>query len=335
MAYRFRRKADVGSELQRIVAEQVERIVSRLTDRDHDTAEDREEKVHEARQRLKKIRAALRLARPTAGEAWFELENDTYRDIGRRLAPARDADVLIRTFDGLVAKHRRQLTGAGFAQARRAVVACRDAVIGESGAASDTTFDALAGELREARSRIADWRFEAQGFELIEPGLVMVYRRGRRAMKQAFAQPSDQAFHDWRKRVKDGVHHMRLLRNVYPAMVQAQRNGFDELADLLGEDHDLAVLRGTLEQRPTLFASPTARLKLMQAIDQRRRKLLKRARHAGLMLYAERPRTMGERLASYWKAWHACRAGVALEAIKPDPGAAVQCPSPGGGPDSP
>ena len=61
----------------------------------------RGEAIHDARKRLKKARAALRLARLGLSKSEYRRENDTVRDAARPLSKVRDSQVLIDTLDGL------------------------------------------------------------------------------------------------------------------------------------------------------------------------------------------------------------------------------------------
>jgi CHAD domain-containing protein len=70
----------------------------------------RGEAIHDARKRLKKARAALRLARAALPGDEYRRENDTLRDAARPLSEVRDAEVLIDTLDGL-ARRQRQHSG--------------------------------------------------------------------------------------------------------------------------------------------------------------------------------------------------------------------------------
>ncbi len=67
------------------------------------------------------------------------------------------------------------------------------------------------------------------------------------------------------------------------------------LSDLLGEDHDLAVLGDTAEAQAQSLA-PDERRILQRAVRQRRKKLQRAAIEVGARLYAERPRKLAERL---------------------------------------
>ena len=96
--------------------------------------------------------------------------------------------------------------------------------------------------LREARGRVDDWPLDHDSFEALRDGLERTYRRGRRDFRAARADPSVEALHEWRKRVKELWYHHTLLRPIWPPVMQAVGDEAHELADRLGDDHDLAML---------------------------------------------------------------------------------------------
>jgi len=78
-----------------------------------------------------------------------------------------------------------------------------------------------------------------------------------------------------------------------------------QLADHLGDDHDLAVLRDLLVQEGSQWARPGTVTKLLGLIDVRRGELQHDAAQLGQRLYADRPKAFLNRLHSYWQAWRA------------------------------
>jgi hypothetical protein len=134
-----------------------------------------------------------------------------------------------------------------------------------------------------------------------------VYRQARRRRTALGSEPDDAGFHALRRAVKHHAHHVRLLRSVWPEYFEAWWKRLDALAELLGREHDLTVLREVLAAEPdALDVATSARLHATQN-DLRAQAL----READLLL-AERPRALGERLAAYWVA--AKRAQDASEA---------------------
>ena len=78
----------------------------------------RDEAVHEARKSLKKVRAVLRLVRPVVGEKGYRRENTCFRDAGRPLSVARDAQILVQTVEQLIGQVANEETDRPFAAMR-------------------------------------------------------------------------------------------------------------------------------------------------------------------------------------------------------------------------
>ena len=95
MSARFHRKETVAAGFRRLVGEQTGLLVSLLAD------EGGAERIHEARVELKRMRALLHLARSGLDSEVFASENQTYRDTGRKLSQAREAEVNLTIFEAL------------------------------------------------------------------------------------------------------------------------------------------------------------------------------------------------------------------------------------------
>ena len=109
--------------------------------------------------------------------------------------------------------------------------------------------------------------------------------------------PSAEAVHDWRKRVKDLWYHLRLLREIWPAALKGAADEAHRLSDLLGDHHDLSVLIDEIRAE----APDDPDLGTLAALAERRQgELLDEALPSGERLYAEKPRQFSGRLAFYW-----------------------------------
>jgi CHAD domain-containing protein len=161
----------------------------------------------------------------------------------------------------------------------------------------------VAEDLKAARTRIPQWRLRPGGWRAIEPGLLRSCRRGRRAFRKAQDDPTTERLHDWRKRAKDYWYHLRLLTPIARGTMKGQAKDAHQLSDLLGDDHDLAVLRETLlKAEPALPVDLDAVIGLL---DHRRGQLQAEAMLLGERLYAEKPKAFRRRMHAYWKAWRA------------------------------
>jgi CHAD domain-containing protein len=256
-----------------------------------------EKTLHELRKTLKRLRGLMRLLRDELGEQAFERENALLRDLGRRLSQARDAEVLASTLDDLLRRNPKKLAR------RRGVRKLRARLQGErEGAAEATLADGptrtrALGELRQLHARVSAWRpSEAGGIDALEPALERLYRQGRRRRRRAGRGSGEHtgAMHEWRKRVKDLRYAAELL-NLGSVARQA-----DELGELLGEEHDLAMLaarvraegkRGSAKR----VLSAATRKRLLKAIARRRKQLHRKALRDGKRLYRRKPKKFVQR----------------------------------------
>jgi CHAD domain-containing protein len=297
MGYRLHIGERLPDGLRRVAREQLEGAIASLDV----THAQRADGIHDARKRFKKVRALLRLASGDLDSATASAEDTAIRDAGRALADARDAEALLAAFDTMCGRDRGGEPVRRFAAIRRALV--RDRLAARQRLARDDgTIEGVVASLVEARERAAAWPLDRDSFAAIRPGLARAYARGRANLRRLPPSPSPEQLHDFRKRVKELWYHMRLLQGVWPRMIKRQAAELDALGELLGEDHDLAVLRDRVRERGIRGAEALADL-----IEKRRRDLLDDARRLAELLYSEKPRSFVARMGRYWKASRAAR----------------------------
>jgi len=78
-----------------------------------------------------------------------------------------------------------------------------------------------------------------------------------------------------------------------------------KLSELLGEDHDLAVLRQTLADDPLTYGGQRLLKGLFAFVDRQRRELEQQAFALGRQLYQDSSKVFTSRIEAYWKAWAA------------------------------
>ena len=290
MAFRLDPAESVPDGVRRIAREQLDQSIHRLTL----GTDDRDRDVHSARKSMKCLRGLVRLVRPDLGGEAYRRENETYRDTARRLAGLRDATVLVATLDRVAGGLNGRAGDLGSLREQLAGRRGRAYESGEQG----PVLDACAEVLRQARDRVDHWPLEGAGWRGLGGGLLGVYRRGRREFDEASWRPSVESLHEWRKRVKYLWYHSRLLQPLWPALMTAWQKELDRLGELLGDDHDLAVLAGVLRQE----GGPEGQ-ELLASVSRRRHELQEEARVLGMRVYAERPGDLRRRLRGYWRAW--------------------------------
>ncbi|OHV08811.1 CHAD domain-containing protein [Kushneria phosphatilytica] len=294
MSYRLRADESVETGIQRIVIEQIDRARRELQD------EDRVAAIHHFRQRCKKIRAALRLVRPALGKH-FARENERFRDLGRSVAGARDSQMLVETFDHLLEQGDGGSDRRRFAPIRNVLVARRTAALESSD--NEDRIARLDKAMMEARAEVPEWSLRREGFAAVRGGLDRTYYRAGRSMHVARKKARASDYHEWRKRVKYHRYHCDLLRNIWKAPMKARGQELHRLSDLLGEEHDLAVLEEVVRNPANDLARYKYQPALLELISQRRAALQQAVMPLGQCLFDEQSEALGDRLALYWQAW--------------------------------
>lgn len=295
--YELRRDEYVPDGIRRIARGQLDDAHDQL---EHTSTDDFGKAVHETRKSLKRLRACVRLSRHAIGEQSYSRENTVFRMTGQRLSDERDARVLLETLGELEDRYPDELPPLLTHRLRERLQHDHErelATLNED----DRTIGAVLDELESARVRAADWRFEADGFQALRPGLQRVYRRGRKRMRVARKDPTAEHLHDVRKRVKDLWHASQILRPAAPKQMKKLSKRAHEVANLLGDNHDLAVLRDYAEVHPQAFADEATRQTLLALIERRRDVLERKALKLGKRLYSQSPKRFVGAIERGWR----------------------------------
>ncbi|MCW3032469.1 MAG: hypothetical protein QOK19_773 [Solirubrobacteraceae bacterium] len=294
--------------LRRMALEQADVVIGRLASVEEDDAR---RAVHEARKAIKRLRTIIRLLEGELGRRGCSREQDALRAVASLLAGARDAEVMLNTLEGLVSRHPGKLAGkAGVAALRLHLAHERDDA--ERRVLEPGNRLRVSDELRLFRGRAASWQLpERPGAVAVEEGLQRVYRQGRKRFRRAAGRKGGRArtMHQWRKRVKDLRYSAEVLQRdatkVRPvgkssraaAAARAEAKWLrrlgkraDALGEVLGEEHDLAVLGEWIaEHGAGVGVGGATRRRLLKLIARRRTKLRRSALRAGRELYGRSP----------------------------------------------
>jgi CHAD domain-containing protein len=300
LAYVFDPAARLSRDVRRVARDRLDDAIATLDqlgegDASAAEASATEEGVHDVRKRCKEVRALARLVRAPLGDE-FERFNATVRDAADVLAPIRDAQAVLATLDDLRAvgnavepdlERVRGIQAAAAEQATRAI---------HSG---DARIDHARELLVDARKRVQRWQLP-DGFEAIGPGLERSYRRGRRTLREAIERPTDEHVHEWRKSVKNLWYHTRLLAPSAPSALAPAITALDNLAEALGDDHDLAVLVERLAADPHRYGGGLHAINAIEIARAQQAVLRRPAFRLGATIYAEKPNAFVARIESYW-----------------------------------
>ena len=227
---------DLGLRLRDFVLAEMHEAAAQLAR----PGDDRHQGVHQARKRLRRVRAVLALGRPALGDAGRRLD-DEIGQLCRGLSPLRDAQALIEGLERLDADEAGERAGGpeavGLARQRR-----------------DTQLQlALARDpdFRRRRERLADLgrRLERLDWESLDPPCVAAAvkrseRRLERAFKRARRAPGDEErWHVMRRRFRRLRQQDNVLAQEQPDLRPARPVSADEAAALGEAQDDALILR--------------------------------------------------------------------------------------------
>jgi adenylate cyclase len=280
-----------------VATAQVDVAADALQGRD---AEAIDKAVHTARKAFKRGRALVRVARDGLGHEVAERDNDAFREAGRKLSGARDAQVVVETLAALAKRYPDELTDERIAKLTEALeqqFAAADAAARSDAGAVAEVLEVLHG----LRGDLATWSLGDEPAEVLARGFERIHKRGRTMLaatrsKQSGDELHTEEFHDLRKRAKDLWHAAELLEIAAPKRMVALATHAHDLADHVGDDHDLAVLAGHVDHHPECFDDPADAELLQAVIEKRRRKLQRKALRVADEIYDGKPTLLVERI---------------------------------------
>ncbi|WP_052055307.1 CHAD domain-containing protein [Myxosarcina sp. GI1] len=299
MPYKLKEGESISTEIKRIISEQIDKATEELTVKIKD---DRDEAIHDARKRFKKIRAVIRLVRDDLDKKTYKKENACFRDAGRRLSGVRDAEVLSETLESLEKHFQEYVNPEAFGDLEQILTEhyklMSDRVFEQQDAVSEVVTD-----IKEAKERINNWSLD-NDWSVLGAGLKRIYQHGYQDARGIFNnQPTVENLHEWRKQVKYLWYHLKILHPVWSDLLEQWVKQSHQLADYLGDDHDLAVLGEFIDDRQEELASNTEIAILSSLIDRRREQLQLSAQWLGQKIYVEKPKAFVGRLGDYWHIW--------------------------------
>ncbi len=273
MSHRIEKREDIGLALLRLAHDDLA-----AARRDLHHGGPREERIHRVRQRLKRVRTLLTVLKPGLGQHAVAAKQ-ALTAVARMLAGARDADVAAASARDLAAS-TPQAEELGLDR----VVATLDREAAHAHR-EKTPIAEIRSRLRLLTDAVAS--FEAHsidGHSLLERALKHTYRQGRDCMQSARSSLATPDLHRWRKHVKHLWHLLRLSRKRIGKEGQAMAPMLERLGDLLGLDHDHAMLAEKLALSPT---GDLALMSQLSLVADRRRKLEAEAFELGERIYRE------------------------------------------------
>lgn len=261
-----------------------------------DQALDLNGRVHEARKHLKRARAMLRLLRPELGKDTCQRDDAALAEAMRILAGSREAAAESAVLDALVARSPRRLK-----KHADAFVTATAAGPAEAPPSGEQALERALEALASARQTVSGWALSRDDWSLVNDGFRRTAARAGRAFTRAKQHGTPENLHTWRRRLKRHQYQLELLSPLRPKPIRARQRRAARATELLGEDHDLALLSNRLRElapRPELKRACRA---LSKAIEARRAVVQRKALRLGAELHRESAARLAETYAGYFE----------------------------------
>lgn len=294
MAFRLRSDESVAHGLRRLAAKNL-RVAGDDLERGGPPSE---EAIHDARKRVKKVRAILHLVRE-AGGRHLKNSHKQLRKVNRRLSPIRDADATLEILATIRERSPEVISEHAFARVRRTLAQHKYKTV--RAARRARSYEKAIKALRGLRKRSKRWRSRHDDFEAIARGIRTTHRRAAAAMARALETGAAADFHEWRKQIKTLWYELRLLA-ASGGTVQKDIATLDAVEELLGDDHNVAVLRNRLARSKTALSEPEIDA-LRSAAERYRQQLRRQAVATARPIFKLSPKDYVRRIERAWKRW--------------------------------
>lgn len=298
MPFRIDPKKPFDDEIRRAGLELIDDTITILRDQPSGS----HEAVHEARKRLKRLRALYRLVRKVASDFARE-ENIRFRDIARSLAFARDATALVETAEYLEAFALSDTQGEALRSITAMLRERRDEALDHEAGLDEAIAAAIVGcktgrERLEALSLPDDLKKTSK---LVRTGWAKQRAKARQALSSCREQADVEHFHDLRKAGQTYWMHLGLMRRLWPSAMRAKRADTKRLVDILGHEHDLSILAAVADREPDRFGNGERLALLLDAIIERQQALRAEALELADEVFSESAGTESRIVGQLWR----------------------------------
>ena len=228
-----------------------------------------DDRIHEFRRHIKRVRAILRLMREGLGSKAYRIENHRLSVLARQFSAVRDARACLDAFDSLSIE---EPMSDGERNRLRELLQTRLQFAHEQ-LIVEERYQKASRVLRSARRHVADWKIDKSDGELIKRGFGRVYSAGRQSLQAVKDHPGRLNLHKLRK---EATH----LRNIVEILTPSRVSRLQEMLACLksltadaGTCLDLQLLRSVILQESFQASDGDSTEAIIRRIDNRHEEL--------------------------------------------------------------
>jgi CHAD domain-containing protein len=275
--------------------------------------------VHDARKIIKNLRAMLRLTRGALSDEARRTRNEALRNLADPLSGPRDAAVTLAAFENV---YNENLNGTPHPKAEPSWATQLHQSLSEKAHAlvPAESYQDKVEEVRRLGQLLTledalrkGGRPQTRGNDswksVVQEGLRKTYRQGRGLMRDVIAnpEPSDEEWHELRKRVKDLGYQLNLLKKVRG--IKPLLKKLDKVGTALGDARDLTLLRdclGNVQDKDQFTPSDRRNYqRLLTHVEERSQELHRHALKVIRGVYRRGSKRFAARLAKRFRQWQA------------------------------
>ena len=298
MSYRIEPAKPLTGEVTRIARIQYARAIEVLRDQ----PAGRDEAIHDARKRFKKLRGLFRLIR-SAAPGFCARENARVRDIAATLSSVRDATALVEALERLIESEATAENHDALFSVRARLVERRDRMAAEEAGLEEAIATAIAA-CEAGMAALADLSLPdkpGKAGRALARGLAQTYGRALTAFATAAETGAAADWHELRKRIKYHRMHVELMRKAWPGQMGLRAEVADLAGEALGDDHDLANLDALIAEDPGALGSAAEITTLRTCMAARSAALHAQVRAILKNLLMDDRKLVQSRIATLWR----------------------------------
>lgn len=249
--------------------------------------------VHELRRISKRLRSLWRLVRPFAAEKSQEADK-SLRDAARLLSRHRDAHIVRKTLRRIERNAKTDSERKAVARIAEALKSLVDQKVAPR--LPGIRWNRISKTLQQESER---WKtLQEQGENDWRKGVVQTYRKGRRLAVRAFTANRPEAFHSWRKWVKYLSIQLDALSENGVEVDSKLRKKIAQLAERLGNYHDLDNLRQMAQEHLETAADFRTMRCFYQVVQRMESRAIQRFQKDYEVVFASKPKVFAAKWAS-------------------------------------
>jgi CHAD domain-containing protein len=277
-------KSDIGIHFKAVIEEQINIAIKLL----HDSQLDEKIKVRELRRNIKNVRSIFKLFKPIIAETEFHYIDKSIGNINRSLTLQREAFVNLKTYFLI----EKLLAGNISVETNTRIIIELTNQFNVAYSNNDNAFDKiilnLSFQLSKLREKIKLLPAKEFSENILHLALEKSFSKTVRLYSDSKSSLKTNILHKWKISNKYLCTQIQFAQSFYENQFDKLIDELEIITDLLGKDHDLAVLHDVINRNIVEKIGKKELIVIQQVIDGARRKIQKEAFIKGNSLFTIR-----------------------------------------------